>query len=410
MRKRAYINGQILTMDRIRPRAEAVLVSGKRIQWVGSRADMGSLLHRGVQVVDLEGRTMLPGFIHGSSHLMSLAYNNMFGNASPGPGGVCNSPKELVRELTRQIEQRGIKPGIWFVAMGYAPERYPLGQGPTLEELDEISRERPVCLVHASGQYGAFNSMGLAVAGIGRFTPDPFGGQIERSSGTRMPTGILRGRAFLQAVESIKLPSLKEALWGVKEAVRLFASQGITTLKEARTEAGEYALLHLASLLGILRLDVIFGPESSGAFGKPLSFSEGLCYRRHCRLGGCSGAWDECSCGEREATLLGDREPNMLFLVEQAVRNQAEGGPISQEKQRIFVEEALRAVTIHGAIQILEERKKGSISEGKLADLVILDGNPLTSPVEGLRDIHVLETIKEGKSIFRRLAGQDKEG
>lgn len=100
----------------------------------------------------------------------------------------------------------------------------------------------------------------------------------------------------------------------------------------------------------------------------------------------------------------------MLGLVQQAVSRQLEKrGDLSQEGQRRLVEEALGVVTMGSAIEIFEERKKGSILEGKLADLVILDRNPLTSSLGELGEIQVLETIKEGKSIFRRLAGGDKE-
>lgn len=64
------------------------------------------------------------------------------------------------------------------------------------------------------------------------------------------------------------------------------------------------------------------------------------------------------------------------------------------------MEEALKGITINGAYQIFEEDKKGSITEGKLADLVILGENPLTVPSDKIKDIPVLETIKEGESIY----------
>ena len=72
------------------------------------------------------------------------------------------------------------------------------------------------------------------------------------------------------------------------------------------------------------------------------------------------------------------------------------------EEERIPVEEALKAVTIHGAYQYGEEREKGSLTPGKKADLVILDRNPVEAAPEELREIQVLETIKEGKTVFSR--------
>ncbi len=72
------------------------------------------------------------------------------------------------------------------------------------------------------------------------------------------------------------------------------------------------------------------------------------------------------------------------------------------EDEKINVYDALKGITINAAYQYFEEDKKGSLRPGKLADLVILDRNPLRVPVNELRDIHVVETIKEGKAVFVR--------
>ncbi len=94
-------------------------------------------------------------------------------------------------------------------------------------------------------------------------------------------------------------------------------------------------------------------------------------------------------------------EPNALLAVHNAVNRETMGGRVLGAHQKITVQEALRAVTWDGAYQIFEEDRKGSIREGKLADLVILGENPLTVPADRIRDIPVLETIKEGKTIYK---------
>ena len=77
------------------------------------------------------------------------------------------------------------------------------------------------------------------------------------------------------------------------------------------------------------------------------------------------------------------------------------GKPPKPPGQKIGVYEALKAVTINAAYQYFEEDSKGSIKEGKRADLVVLDRNPLeTDPME-IKDIRVLETIKDGKTIYK---------
>ncbi len=92
--------------------------------------------------------------------------------------------------------------------------------------------------------------------------------------------------------------------------------------------------------------------------------------------------------------------PDALFAVHNAVNRQTMAGRVLGEGQKLSVWEALKAVTLEGAYQIFEESTKGSILPGKLADLVILDTNPLTAAGDQIRNIQVLETIKEGKTIY----------
>ena len=95
-------------------------------------------------------------------------------------------------------------------------------------------------------------------------------------------------------------------------------------------------------------------------------------------------------------------KPNMMHSVWCAVNRISRNGNLIGEEQKISVYEALKAVTINAAYEYFEENTKGSIKEGKLADLVILDKNPLETDPNEIKDIKVLETIKEGKCIFTR--------
>ena len=91
----------------------------------------------------------------------------------------------------------------------------------------------------------------------------------------------------------------------------------------------------------------------------------------------------------------------MMETVWCAVNRLTRNGVLLGAKERISVEDALRAVTINGAYQYFEEDKKGSIAPGKLADFVILERNPLEADPMDLRTIRVMATIKEGKCIYR---------
>ncbi len=94
--------------------------------------------------------------------------------------------------------------------------------------------------------------------------------------------------------------------------------------------------------------------------------------------------------------------PDMLFTVWCAVNRISKSGTVMGEDQRISPLDALKGVTINAAYQYFEDNKKGSIAEGKLADLVILSENPLKCDPMKIKDIEVLETIKQGKTLFKK--------
>lgn len=100
--------------------------------------------------------------------------------------------------------------------------------------------------------------------------------------------------------------------------------------------------------------------------------------------------------------------PDMLFTVWDAVNRRDADGREVGAGQCISVMDALRGVTINAAYQYFEEREKGSIRPGKLADLIILDENPLKVPPMQIKDIQVLQTIKEGETLYRREGGLPK--
>jgi len=91
---------------------------------------------------------------------------------------------------------------------------------------------------------------------------------------------------------------------------------------------------------------------------------------------------------------------DQMFVVWTAVNRLSRGGEVIGADQRITPLEALKAITINAAYQYFEENSKGSIETGKLADLVILDQNPLKVDPMAIKDIKVLQTIKEGKTVY----------
>ena len=93
--------------------------------------------------------------------------------------------------------------------------------------------------------------------------------------------------------------------------------------------------------------------------------------------------------------------PDMLVTVWCAVNRLMESGAVLGADQRIPVEDALRAVTVHAATSILRKMRRGSLRPGKAADLVLLDADPLAVGPDALRRVRVLETVKAGETIYR---------
>jgi len=93
---------------------------------------------------------------------------------------------------------------------------------------------------------------------------------------------------------------------------------------------------------------------------------------------------------------------NPLHLMSVAVNRMTSGGKVLGESEKIRAIEALKAVTIHAAWQNFEENEKGSIEVGKLADFVILNGNPVDTVPDRIEDIQVLETVVGGETVYKR--------
>ena len=93
--------------------------------------------------------------------------------------------------------------------------------------------------------------------------------------------------------------------------------------------------------------------------------------------------------------------PNMFETIWCAVTRKTKSGITLGEDEKISVLDAIKAVTINSAYQYFEENTKGSIKEGKLANLIIVDKNPLEVNSDEIKNIKVLETLKEGKTLYR---------
>jgi predicted amidohydrolase YtcJ len=222
-----YLNGNIYTMDAAQPRAQAMAideVSG-RILAVGSNDEVRRRGGASSTVIDLHGRTVLPGFIDAHIHLLSAAHRAHYIDAA-----TCQSEDE-VAELVRR--RATLTPqGKWIQGGRWDKNLWPGGKFPTRASLDAAAPEHPVALWSKDGHLLWANSRALERAGITRETPNPPNGAILRDSEGE-PTGVLQEEQATDLVYRV-IEESDEALTRalVERTLAEMQSYGITSVHE----------------------------------------------------------------------------------------------------------------------------------------------------------------------------------
>lgn len=222
-----FINGDILTMDAENRVVQALAVRQDVIEAVGSTEQIMALVDEETEVVDLRGRTLLPGFIDAHGHFPGSGATALGADLNSPPLGKITNIRELQEALKQQVANPS--PGNWVWGLGYDDTLLAEHRHPTRQELDEVSTEHPVVATHISGHMLVANSRALELAGIDASTPDPVGGVIGRMSDSREPNGLLEETARLGIMEMIQGLGLGDIFTLVKAAVRDYVSHGVTT-------------------------------------------------------------------------------------------------------------------------------------------------------------------------------------
>lgn len=257
-----YHNGPVLCLDAGNSMPEAVAVAGGRILAVGGMAAMARYRGPATRMVDLEGRALLPGFIdpHGHFPLSGLYALYRVDLASP-PVGTCTSLAEVFARLRERAAATA--PGEWVVGAFFDQSMVVERRFPTREELDAVTAGHPVFVVHASGHVGVANSAALAFAGIGRDTPQPPGGHVEKDPRTGEPTGLLEEPAAMGPIKKAIDRSHGEAFMaGLDHATAEYAAQGVTTAQNAWADRNLLRQFERAEREGRLKLRLVALPDA----------------------------------------------------------------------------------------------------------------------------------------------------
>ena len=248
--------GRIITMDPSQPFAEAVLVEGERIVAVGGK-ELRKAHEGDARVVELGRRAMLPGFIDAHGHLTATAAYINFVNLSPPPVGPVADVARLHTTLREHIERERIPAGRWVVGVGYDDSLLKEKRHPTRDDLDAVSREHPIFIVHVSGHLSVGNSALLSQVGISSETVDPPGGAYRRRADSREPNGVFEEMAHYAVMARLPRPNPDGALIGLQKTLAYLASRGLTTVQDGGANTENLQLLQSAAQNGLLNLDVV---------------------------------------------------------------------------------------------------------------------------------------------------------
>ncbi len=220
-----YWRGRIYTLDPGQPRAEALAVWGDRVVAVGDDAGIRNLAGPGTAMVDLEGATVLPGFHDAHCHVLLFGLSLVEVNVRQAA-----SVAEVVAAVTSRV--RNAPPGGWIRGGGYDDNKLAERRHPNRHDLDPVSPDHPVWLLHISGHMGVANSLALQAAGITRNSPDPPGGRIVRDEAGE-PTGLLLETAQDLVKRVLPPYTLEETKSALAVAGRQMAQEGITAAQDA---------------------------------------------------------------------------------------------------------------------------------------------------------------------------------
>ncbi|WP_431157835.1 amidohydrolase [Winogradskyella poriferorum] len=534
-----YYGGDILTMEGDTPQyVEALVVKEGKIVYAGASSEAMSIAGSGHKMINLNGKTLLPGLIDGHAHFGSFSAQAIGAQILPPPdASASNIPKMIeILKAWNTPENRALTG--WIFGLGFDDSVLEEKRFPTKFELDEVSKEHPIMIIHISGHFAVVNSKGLELLNITAETKDPDGGIIRRTDNNE-PNGVLEELAGLPHYAKALTPKSEEAANRFFEAGQEMAlSYGYTTAQDGRTM--DQTMFVKAAEANALKLDVVSYVDYAFVDAMMPTKWNSKTYNNHYRIGGMKitldgspqgrtawrtepylllphgvqagykgypafpneqdvidlfkkgyennwqilahangdaaidqfikatriagdtfgnenrrttlihgqyirtdqldslktldiigslfplhtfywGDWHKEIIGEElgskispvrtalnkgvKITIHTDAPvalPNLMRMVGISVERKSRSGEIIGANEKLTPYEALQAITSWSAFQHFEEDTKGSLTAGKLADLVILDKNPLKVEEAEIKNIKVLETIKEGVSVYKK--------
>ena len=538
-----FYNGDIITMASDQEEyVEAIVEENGKIVFVGSQKD-AETKYGYANKIDLNGKTLLPGFIDPHSHFGMVSNTMGQVDLNPKPVGTVVNIDDILKKLEAFKEERNIPDGEWIFGWGYDDGQLAEKRHPNKRDIDKVLPNNPVYLQHTSGHMGVANSLALEKLNVNAESKSPEGGNIERFPNSKEPTGLVQETAMYPFVGNMLEILAKDQATYFGTTQEYYASNGITTAQDGMTDRNTIRFFQSQADAGKLNIDLVslagYAELDSNVQDSSLHFKK---YKNGFKVQGTKivadgspqgktayftkpyltevpGCQDDCrglpslsqetinalfltayenenqlfihcngdatvdmiveahehACKQLGQALDKDRrtiiihaqfarpdqleifvkykmEPSFftnhaffwgdvhvenlgkeradflspmvtakklglkptnhsdatvtpidpIFTIWSAVNRVSRSGTIIGEGERTTPYLAIQAITSNAAYELFEENLKGSLSEGKLADFVILDKNPLKEEPMDIKNIQILETIKEGKTVFKK--------
>tara|TARA_B100001059_G_C17799329_1_gene565145 strand:- start:136 stop:1869 length:1734 start_codon:yes stop_codon:yes gene_type:complete len=260
-----YYNGDIITMESDEPTyAEAIVEENGIIVFVGNK-DEALENYNKANLVDLQGKTMLPAFLDGHGHFYNVGFTAMCANILPPPDGPGVDFNSIVETLNKYKETEKGKYVLeklgWIIGNGYDDSQLAEKDHLQASYLDKVSTDVPVVIIHQSGHLASINTKGLELMGYTADTPNPDGGVIRKDSNGN-PNGVLEEAAFFNMIFPV-LGKIDDEMAAkcIKQGQDEYAKKGYLTAQDGRTTIEQLAALRKAADEQAYYIDVVAYPD-----------------------------------------------------------------------------------------------------------------------------------------------------
>jgi predicted amidohydrolase YtcJ len=256
---KVIIGGRVLTQDASQPLVEAVAIRGRHILATGSNSEIKDLAGSGTEVIDARGLTVTPGFV--DAHCHPLMANEATG---------ANVDYRTIPEVQGAIKAKAQEtpPGEWVFGFMYDDTKFKEGRALHISDLDAVTQDHPVMVMHRGGHTGVVNSAAFKLAGVTVDTPDPEGGAYYREN------GILTGKVAEKAAFAFRgigtWPVVTRDVMqqAAKLSTRRMSAAGLTSTTDAATTADNLRAYQDALKAGELYCRVSVMPVGIAFFGE----------------------------------------------------------------------------------------------------------------------------------------------